>query len=278
MPANQKGLLSDGISAWFIVPVPKATVQSLVFPYQLITPPVSDPSLFPTGFPAGMHPVVVSTGYQNDIRMLNLDIKALFSGGVAVPYVDYLGDQKTPFNFLVQGYIGGINGNDLEAVVPTTVGNLEGTTLLVATFSPNNDAYALLASNPAEFGAQVKQIILNNPLNPSLRPPAFDLDFFNTQSPLYTTRTFRVLINQPQISNNRLMCLRNTYYFNDTFAEPTLREGTVTLYGFPKGSLPSALGGRFEKLGGFSASSNLVGHNPELCAVAASKVDPVAVQ
>ncbi|KAL8778650.1 MAG: hypothetical protein Q9194_001875 [Teloschistes cf. exilis] len=126
--------------------------------------------------------------------------------------------------------------------------------------------------------AQVKQIILNNPLNPSLRPPALDLDFFNTQSALYTTRTFRVLINQPQISNNRLMCLRNTYYFNDTFAEPTLREGTVTLYGFPKGSLPSALGGRFEKLGGFSASSNLVGHNPELCAVAASNVDPVAVQ
>lgn len=94
-------------------------MQSLVFPYQLITPPVTDTSLFPTGFPAGMHPVVVSTGYQNDIRMLNLDIKALFSGGVAVPYVDYLGDKKTPFNFLVQGYIGGINGNDLEAVVPS---------------------------------------------------------------------------------------------------------------------------------------------------------------
>lgn len=97
--------------------MPKSSVQSVV-PYPLITPPYSDQTLFPKGFPANTHPVVVVTGYQNDIRMANLQIPALMSGNIIVPYTDRLKDGKTPFGYPVQNYIGGVNGQDVQAVVP----------------------------------------------------------------------------------------------------------------------------------------------------------------
>lgn len=87
-------------------------------PYPLITPPFSDKTLFPTGFPANTHPVYVSIGYQNDIRMESLQIPALLSASIYVPYTDRLRDGKTPFNYAVQNYIGGVDGKDLEAGVP----------------------------------------------------------------------------------------------------------------------------------------------------------------
>ena len=88
-------------------------------PYPLITPPFSDKSLFPKGFPAGAHPVVVNTGYQNDIRMFSLQIQALLSGAIYIPYTDRLKDGKTPFNYAIQNYIGGVNGQDISAYVPS---------------------------------------------------------------------------------------------------------------------------------------------------------------
>lgn len=66
-----------------------------------------------------MHPVVVSTGLNNDIRMTLLQIKeALFSGSIYVPYTDRLNDGKTPFNYAVRNYIGGLNGEDVRGLVP----------------------------------------------------------------------------------------------------------------------------------------------------------------
>lgn len=66
-----------------------------------------------------MHPVVVSTGLQNDIRMTLLQIKeALFSGSIYVPYTDRLNDGKTPFNYAVRNYIGGLNGEDVRGLIP----------------------------------------------------------------------------------------------------------------------------------------------------------------
>ncbi|KAL8690312.1 MAG: hypothetical protein Q9224_004432, partial [Gallowayella concinna] len=230
------------IQAWFIIPVPKTSVQSIV-PFPLLTPPFSDKSLFPTGFPANSHPVVVATGYQNDIRMFNLQIKALFSGNIYVPYTDRLRDGKTPFQYPVRNYIGGVDGQDLMGVVPSLVGTFEGTTIYLATFAPNNDAYAPIASNPNEFTAQVKQVIVPNPISgPSVTPEAFDFDFVTARQPLYTPRTFHAMINQVQILNNGL-CQRNPYYFNETFAGETLRSGNVTLYGPTAGSVPSQLAG-----------------------------------
>ena len=69
-------------------------------PYPLLTPPFSDKTLFPSGFPAGTHPVLVSSGYQNDIRMVNLQISALKSASIYIPYTDQMQDGKTPFNYV----------------------------------------------------------------------------------------------------------------------------------------------------------------------------------
>ncbi|KAL8730117.1 MAG: hypothetical protein Q9166_004316 [cf. Caloplaca sp. 2 TL-2023] len=264
-------------ATWFILPVPKASVQSIV-KYPLLTPPFADKSLFPTGFPANTHPVLVATGFQNDIRMANLQIPFLLGGNIYVPYTDRLKDGKTPFNYAVQNYIGGVDGKDVQGLVPSLVGTLEGTTIFVASFAPNNDAYAPIASNPNEFTAQVKQVIIPNPISgPSVKPEAFDFDFITAKSPLYTARTFHAMINQPQTLNN-LLCQRNPYYFNETFAEPKLRSGNVTLYGPTAGAAPSALAGRYIKQGGYSASGEMVGYNPETCENAAARADPKAFQ
>ncbi|KAI4270847.1 MAG: hypothetical protein L6R38_007004 [Xanthoria sp. 2 TBL-2021] len=265
-------------ATWFILPIPKASVQSLV-PYPLITPPFSDKSLFPTGFPPNTHPVVVSTGYQNDIRMGPLQIESLLGASVYVPYTDRLRDGRTPFQYAVQIYIGGVNGKDVQALVPSLVGSLGGSTIFVASFDPNNDAYAPIASNPTIYTARVKQVIIPNPISgPEVKPEAFDLAFFSTRTPLYTEKTFHTLINQPQILNNQLLCQRNTYYFNETFAEPKLRTGNVTVYGPPAGALPTKLARRYVGQGGYSASGQMVGYNQESCESAAARTDPKALQ
>ncbi|KAI4146539.1 MAG: hypothetical protein L6R39_003430 [Caloplaca ligustica] len=263
-------------ATWFILPVPKSSVQALVQPYSLITPPFSDATLFPKGFPANSHPVLVATGYQNDIRMFNLQISSLMSGSIYIPYTDRLKDGKTPFNYPVQNYIGGVNGQDVQAAVPALVGTAEGTNIFVGSFAPNNDAYAPIASFPNEFSAEVKQILVPNTISgPSVLPEAFDFDFITTNSPMYTAHTFHALINQAIILTNGL-CQRNPYYFNETFAAPTMRSGNVTLVGPLAGSVPSALAGKYFKQGGYSASGEMLGYNAETCASAAANSDPKA--
>ncbi|KAL8857815.1 MAG: hypothetical protein Q9178_005715 [Gyalolechia marmorata] len=265
-------------ATWFLAPVPIEAVQSLV-PYPLITPPFSDKFLFPTGFPPGTHPVLVASGIQRDIRMANLQIDTLLGGYVLVPWVDRLRDGKTPFHYAIRNYIGGENDNDLEAGVPTAVGTVTGTTILIASFSPNDDAYALVASNPPQFSAQVKNVIVRNLLSgPSVIPEAYDFNFFTATTPLYTERTIRTTLNQPQILNNQLLCQLNAYFFNETFAEPELREGNVTLYGPPAGALPSVLAGRYVRQGGLSAKAQMLGYNPEGCESAAARVDPRSLE
>ena len=103
--------------AWFILPVPKDKVQPLVKPFSLIPPNTADKTLFPNGFPPNAHPVLVNSGYDNDIQMLDLKIAALKSAAIYVPYVDRLNDGKTPFNYAVQNYIGGTR-NFVEAYIP----------------------------------------------------------------------------------------------------------------------------------------------------------------
>ena len=87
------------ILAWFVLPVNTTSVQSLVS-YPLLTPPYSDTTLFPKGFPANAHPVLVSAGYMNDIRMANLQIPSLKQGSVYIPYTDRLKNGKTAFNYV----------------------------------------------------------------------------------------------------------------------------------------------------------------------------------
>lgn len=107
-------------AAYFIVPVDSALVTKAVFPYKLLKLPTSDSSLFPSGFPAGKHPVVITVGLASDIRMNLLQLSQdLFQGSIIVPYVDRLNDGKTPFRFSVRNYIGGLNDNDVNGVVPS---------------------------------------------------------------------------------------------------------------------------------------------------------------
>lgn len=87
------------ITAWFVLPIDTASVQSVV-PYPLLTPPYSDTTLFPQGFPSNTHPVLVNSGYDNDIRMASLQIPALKSASIYVPYTDRLMDGQTPFNYV----------------------------------------------------------------------------------------------------------------------------------------------------------------------------------
>ena len=106
-------------TAYFIVPVDITTVEEAVKPYSLIPLPTSDKTLFPNGFPAGKHPVLVSITFQNDIRMTALQIPTqLLGGAIEVPYVDRLGDRVTGFLYSVKGYIGGYKGSVLGATVP----------------------------------------------------------------------------------------------------------------------------------------------------------------
>lgn len=102
-----------------------------------------------------------------------------------------------------------------------------------------------------------------------------DFDFITVISSLYTEHTFHELINQAVILINGL-CQRNTYYFNETFSDPVLRSGNVTLFGPLAGAAPKALAGVYARQGGYSASAQMVGYNAETCASAAANVGPEA--
>ena len=203
----------------------------------------------------------------------------------------------------MQNYIGGTK-SALEAVVPSKsrssynfyrsispvirplityfaalVGTAEGTSLFVGTITPLDNAYAPISSNPNEFSTEVKQVLVPQPPSgPGVIPEAFDLDFISAKKPLYTAKTFHVLINQPVILNNLLQCQRNTYYFNQTFTNGVLRSGNATLMPPTAGNAPKELGGVYTSLGGYSASGENVGYNAEDCKAAATalKNDPDA--
>ncbi|KAL9118298.1 MAG: hypothetical protein Q9187_005159 [Circinaria calcarea] len=236
-------------STWFIIPIPKAAVQSVV-PYSLLPVPTSDASLFPSGFPDNAHPVLVSSGYSNDIRMGPLQISSLMVANTIVPYVDRLRDGKTPFQSAVRNWIGGTNGQDSMSVVP-------GKLL--------REASKAQRSHPP----------IPNPISgPGVIIEAIDMDFTITTTPAYTSRTFHALINQVQTLTNGL-CQRNPYYFNETFSRPIFTTGQVTLYQ-PAG--PAALAGIYTGQTGYSANAQAIGYTAQDCKTAAAMVDPAALE
>lgn len=88
-------------------------------------------------------------------------------------------------------------------------------------------------------------------------------------TPLYTAHTFHSMLNQPIILDNGL-CLRNNFYFNESFAGPVFRSGQVRVY------TPAKIAGVYLQAGGYSVTAENVGHSPQRCARAAQKNDPVA--
>lgn len=258
---------------FFIVPVDIATVQDAVAPYNLVPLPTSDETLFPNGFPAGTHPVLVEVDMETDIRMSALQIPTpLLSGSIQVPYVDRLGDGETGFLFSVDQYIGGYDGNDVSGYVPALVGSLGGTTIFVASFVPDDGPYEEISTSPPEFIAQIKDIIVPNPVSgPAVIEEAIDTDFFTVSDSSYTAHTFHEFISQPLILTNGL-CQRNPIYFNQTFTDPVFRNGSVTLY-----SPGGAFAGVYDGVQGYSASGETVGYNAETCSSAAANTDPMAL-
>ena len=53
--------------------------------------------------------------------MGNLQIEALLSASVYIPYTDYLRDGRTPFQTAVQNYIGGDNPDEIRAFIESLV-------------------------------------------------------------------------------------------------------------------------------------------------------------
>lgn len=154
------------------------------------------------------------------------------------------------------------------------VGSLWGTTISVASFVPDDGPYEETSASPLEYIAQIKDVIVPNPVSgPGVMEEAVDTDFFtiSESDSEFTPHTFHEFISQPLILTNGL-CQRNTIYFNQTFTDAVFRNGTVTLYE-PGGAFPGVYGG----VQGYSASGETVGYNAETCSSAAANTDPNAL-
>ena len=152
------------------------------------------------------------------------------------------------------------------------VGSGEGTTIFVASFVPDDGPYEIISTSPPEYIAQVKDVIVPNPVSgPGVIEEVVDTDFFTVSNSSYTAHTFHEVISQPLILTNGL-CQRNLIYFNQTFTDPIFRNGTVTLY-----SPGGAFAGVYDGVQGYSASGEVLGYNPETCSSAAENTDPMAL-
>ncbi|KAB8349537.1 hypothetical protein FH972_023563 [Carpinus fangiana] len=305
---NSLGKYNPGLRSQSLNGIPTSQLATVVAPNKLVPLPTSDKSVFPNGFPAGTHPVVVLQGFGNDIRMqaanVPLFIKSLLTATVLVPYVDALKDGKTPFTLQVANYLSGVNGNDINTLVPVLVGALEGNPLRAATAGkfyalritvpqsgqaahrrsladPNDKAYSIFQNSI--YSSVIKNIIVPNPVSgPGVYADAIDVLFSSPPARGATSRIFHETLNFPVILPTPGMCQRNAYYFNDTFANPQLGKGTVTLYSpaLPNGLTGSATGAtaakQYDGVAAYAAIGQLVGFNPEDCATASRNVDPFA--
>ncbi|QGI98466.1 hypothetical protein CEK26_011535 [Fusarium fujikuroi] len=213
-------------TTYCLVPISKTLVKTITG----YNPLDIDTDILPS-FPTGKHPLIVQAGYNKDIRMtaLNLvplQIDSLMQGSLIVPFVDVTKDGQTPIGVPVNYYIGGTNGQPLQAIVPSVasgVSPFEGTTIFPATFSPDTSAARAL---PNGFNSiQVKPFLLPNTISgPGIYAEAFDMSFKITDSSPYTAHTFHSLLNIPQLLNTN-KCQRNTVYFNESSSEPQMVTG-----------------------------------------------------
>ncbi|SPJ75948.1 uncharacterized protein FTOL_05679 [Fusarium torulosum] len=273
-PANRT---MSANTTYCLVPINKSLVKTITG----YDPLDIDASILPS-FPAGKHPLIVQSGYNNDIRMtalnlLPLQIDSLMQGSLIVPYVDVTKDGKTPIGAPVNYYIGGTNGQTLQAIVPSIasgVSPFEGTTIFPAIFAPDTSAAKPLPNG--FYSTQVKPFLLPNPVSgPGVYAAAFDILFELTNESPYTAHTFHSLINNPQLLNNK-KCQRNTVYFNDTFADPKMAVAEVTLYHQILGTPPAGLEGVYEDIYCYTANGQVVSGVGESCVAAAANFDPDA--
>lgn len=276
-PANRTTSVNE---TYCILPVPKTVIEKITHGYK----PLDVPTDILPNFPPGMHPMIVQGGYQNDIRMtpLNLvplQIPSLMQAAIIVPYADVTKDGKTPINVPVNYYIGGTDGNDLASLVPAIVGAVplfEGTVIAPAKMVPNSAAVQSLPGGLYSF--QAKPFLLPNPVSgPGVVGEAFDLLYRLTSTSPYTARTFHALLNAPQLLDDGL-CQRQSLFFNETFANPHMAVGNITLYReFLLDTPPSAIVGTYTNVYCYQANGELVAtYVGETCPVAAARLDPAA--
>ncbi|KAK2590215.1 hypothetical protein QQS21_012103 [Conoideocrella luteorostrata] len=262
-----------------ILPITKQAAQAVTGFAPLDVPVDVLPS-----FPAGMHPLLVEVGYSNDIRMtplnlIPLQIPALMQASVLVPYTDVTQDGKTPISYPLNVYIGGTNGQDVQAIVPTLASGLspfEGTTAFAARFAPDTSASQPL--NNGLYSAQVKPYLLPNQVSgPGVYAEAFDVLYSITSQSPYTAHTFHTLVNLPHRLNNG-RCQRNTNYYNETFAAPQMATGNVTLYHQILATPPADIEGQYTNVYCYQANAVQVASLGESCSDASANVDPAALQ
>ena len=286
-------LLTLLFSTWFIVPAPKPAVQQALkeaFPLQalsLLDVPTTDSSLFPNGFPEGMHPILVSIGFNDDIRMSALQIDGgLRQGSVYATYVSQNGD-PTPLSASLVGYIAGEHGPLPNGLVPAVASPLlfTGTPIRLGEFDPDTPPF--LSDAAGTLTTQVSWAFIPNPFSgPGVYPAAIDL-LFHVKAGVqtYTDKTFKSLINQPNILPSGL-CQRNQYYFTNDTALTKFVSGNVTLgpaasgYNVFEGVLMQASedgNGLYVGNEGFTGCAQNVGFSPEGCKAAGMNLDPSAL-
>lgn len=275
-PANR----TTSINATFcIIPIPKGVVKTITGHEALDVPT----SILPS-FPSGTHPLLLQGGYQNDIRMtpfnlVPLQIPALMQGSLIVPFTDVTKDGKTPINVPVNYYIGGTNGMDLQALIPSLVGAVplfEGTVIAPAQTVPDTAAVQSLPNGQYNF--QVKPYLVPNAVSgPGVVASAFDLTYSLTSTTPYTSHSFHSLLNNPQLLDTGL-CQRQSLYFNETFADPKWAIGSATLYNqLLFDTPPKEIAGTYKNVYCYQANAELVtSYIGESCPVAAARSDPFA--
>ena len=79
-------------------------------------------------FPAGMHPVIVNAGMDNDIRQGGLQLATgLMTAGSMIPYVG-IGSSDTPLNVPLVSYLAGVDDATkgyVFGLIPSVVGKCD---------------------------------------------------------------------------------------------------------------------------------------------------------
>ncbi len=137
--------------SWFIVPVNKTVVPSLVRSYSLLSLQNNPP--FPGFYEQGKHPVmVIRGGCINDIHMGAFYLDSILQGGFLIRYVDGTGDGVSPCTYSYDSFVSGFVPSKPEifdagylpllTVLAAIAASLFfGTTVYYGLFDPNNSAY-----------------------------------------------------------------------------------------------------------------------------------------